>query len=119
MLENPRVGIREITEQINFLGANVRLIPKERNELSHSCIIVTDSLAKLATRFQPSYQKHLAPCDFFLFEKLKNSFREKRHEPLEVINSQSLKAQKVTPTDAYNECKDNCMKLVLVQSGLF
>ena len=58
--------------------------------------IVTGFLAKHETEViaQPPYSPDLAPCDFFLFPKLKYPLRGTRHETIEAIKRNSLKELK-------------------------
>jgi [histone H3]-lysine36 N-dimethyltransferase SETMAR len=79
------------------------------NAPSHSSLIVTEFLAKHETKViaQPPYSPDLAPCDFFLFPKLKYPLRGTRHESIEAIKSNSLKELKAIPAEAYNKCMEN------------
>jgi len=50
------------------------------NAPAHMSLLVRDFLAKTstATMPQPPYSPDLAPCDFFLFPKLKNSMKGRK-----------------------------------------
>ena len=92
-----------------------RLVPKDLNHdnaPSHSRQIVTEFLAKHETKViaQPSYSPYLAPCDFFLFPKLKHPLRGTCHESIEAIKRNSLKELKATPAKAYKKCMENWIK---------
>ena len=56
---------------------------------------------------QPPYSTDLAPCDFFLFPKLKYPLRGTRHESIEAIKRNSLKELKAIPAEAYKKCIEN------------
>ena len=86
-----------------------RLPTKDDNAPSHSSPIVTEFLAKHETKViaQPPYLSDLAPCDFFLFSKLKYPVRGMRHESIEVIKRNSLKELKAIPAEAYKKCMEN------------
>ena len=51
----------------------------------HNSILVTDYLTKVGIKTvpQPPYSPDLAPCDFFLFPKLKENLRGCRYETIE------------------------------------
>ena len=49
----------------------------------------------------------LAPCDFFLFPKLKYPLRGTHHESIEAIRRNSLKELKAIPAEAYKKCMGN------------
>ena len=51
----------------------------------HNSILVTDYLTKMGIKTvpQPSYSPDLAPCDFWLFLKLKEKLRGSRYETIE------------------------------------
>ena len=74
VLENRCVGIREVAEALNI---SYLLLAKE--EFQPDCAKV---LAKHETKViaQSPYSQDLAPCDFFLFPKLKYPLRGTRHE---------------------------------------
>lgn len=52
---------------------------------------------------QAPYSPAMAPCDFFLFHRLKLTHRGKRFESVEIIKQYSLKT---IPKSAYNKCYD-------------
>ena len=66
------------------------------NAPSHTALILRDHFAKNSTHIvpQPPYSPDLAPCDFWLFPKLKRPLRGNRFESIEVIKRESLKALK-------------------------
>ena len=55
------------------------------NVLVHNSILVTDYLTKMGikTVFHTRYSPDLAPCDFWLFPKLKEKLRSCRYETIE------------------------------------
>ena len=56
---------------------------------------------------QPPYSPDLAPCDFFLFPKLKYPLRGTRDESIQAIKRNSLKELKAIPAEAYKKCMEN------------
>ena len=59
---------------------------------------------------QPPYSPDLAPCDFWLFPKLKRPIRGLRFDKIEEIQSESKKALKKIPEIEFNKCFDNWKK---------
>ena len=59
----------------------------------HNSILVTDYLTKMCikTVHQPSYSPDLAPCDFWLFPKLKENLRGCRYETIEEMKEAVMK----------------------------
>ena len=59
----------------------------------HNSILVTDYLTKIRikTVTQPTYSSDLAPCDFWLFPKLKEKLRGSRYERIEEIKEAETK----------------------------
>ena len=104
VLENLCVDIKEVAEALNISYESTQYIVVS----THSSLIVTEFLAKHETKViaQPLYSPDLAPCDFFLFPKLKYLLRETRHESIETIKRNSLKELKAIPAEAYKKCME-------------
>ena len=64
------------------------------NTSVQNSILVTDLLTKMAipTVPQPPYSRDLAPCDFWLFPKLKEKLRDCRYETIEEVKEAVTKA---------------------------
>lgn len=79
------------------------------NAPSHTSTIVREFLAKNSTNIidQAPYSPDMAPCDFFLFPKLKLPLRGRRFESIEVIKENSTKELKAIPESAYKKCFDD------------
>ena len=69
---------------------------------------LTDHFAKNSTHIvpQPPYSPDLAPCEFWLFPKLKRP-RELRFDTIEEIQAESKKALKAIPEIEFNNCFDD------------
>ena len=69
------------------------------NAPSHRATVVTKFKAKNPTNTidQPPYPPDLAPCDFFLFPKLKLTLRGTRFDLIEAIKRNSWKELKAIP----------------------
>lgn len=90
------------------LWSNNSWLLHDDNAPSHRAHIVRDYLTKhqVNTILQPPYSPDMAPCDFFLFPKLKLPLRGKRFESLETIKENATKELKSIPTEAYKMCMD-------------
>lgn len=79
------------------------------NAPAHSSLLVRDFLAKNNTTImpQPPYSPDLAPCDFFLFPKLKRPMKGRRFATIEEIKTASLEELKAIPKSAYEKCFDD------------
>jgi len=79
------------------------------NAPSHKAIVVQEFLAKNSTNVieQAPYSPDMAPCDFFLFPKLKLPLRGRRFESIEAIKENSLKELKAIPQWAYQRCMED------------
>ena len=54
---------------------------------------------------QPPYSPDLAPCDFFLFPKLKRPMKGRTFTTIEEIKTASLEELKAIPKSAYEDWK--------------
>ena len=75
---------------------------------SHTALIISEFLTKKSTNVyrQAPYSPDQAPCDFFLFPRLKLPLRE----TIEAIKENSLRELKAIPLAAYKKCMENWMK---------
>ena len=112
MVENRRVRIKHIAEALNIsYGSTQHILVHVLGikRVAARLLIVTELLAEHEIKViaQPSYSLDLAPCDFFLFPKLKYPLRETCHESIEVIKRNSLKELKAILTEAYKKFMEN------------
>ena len=70
---------------------------------------MTEFLAKHETNViaQTPCSPDLAPCDLFLFPKLKYPLRRMRHESIEAIKRNLVKELKTIPAEAYKKYMEN------------
>lgn len=82
------------------------------NAPSHTALIIRDFLTKHGTTViaQAPYSPDLAPCDFFLFPKLKLPLRGKRFESIESVKENSLRELRAIPERAYQKCMEDWVK---------
>ena len=76
------------------------------NAPAHSSLLVRTFLAKNNTVImpQPPYSPDLAPCEFFLFPRLKRPVKGRRFPTIEEIKTESLRVLKDIPKSAYQKC---------------
>lgn len=76
------------------------------NAPSHTALVLRDHFAKNSTHIipQPPYSPDLAPCDFWLFSKLKRPLRGHRFESIEEIQAASKRELKAIPKIEFIKC---------------
>lgn len=78
------------------------------NAPSHTSLLVNQYLAKnqVATIPHPPYSPDMAPCDFFLFPKLKSTMKGRRFQTIDDIKINTEKELKAISKTAYQECPE-------------
>ena len=128
VMENRRITIGEVAEDVgitdgsfhtifwDILGLKcvaAKFVPKLLNFdlLTCHCLFVI-FLAKNNTVIipQPPYSPDLAPCDFFLFPRLKRPMNGRRFATIEEIKTESLRELKDIPKSAYQKCFEDSKK---------
>ena len=95
------------------------------NALAYSSLLVCNFLAKNNTVIMPQspYSPDLAPCDFFLFPRLKRPMKRRRFATIEEIQTESLRELKDIPKSAYQKCfedwKKRCYKCIISEGDYF
>lgn len=76
------------------------------NAPAHTALILRDHFAKNSTNIvpQPPYSPDLAPCDFWLFSKLKRTLRGNRFDSIEEIKDKSKKELMAIPAIEFEKC---------------
>ena len=76
------------------------------NAPAHNALGIRGSLAKnnIAVLEQPPYSPDLAPCDFFLFPKLKEVIKGTRFQDSEVIKTALMRELQVIPEESFQDC---------------
>ncbi|UYV71381.1 hypothetical protein LAZ67_8002859 [Cordylochernes scorpioides] len=90
VMRNLRKAIRQKRPD---LWKNKNWLLHHDNAPAHTSLLVRDLLAKNNTLMmpQPPYSPYLAPCDFFLFPKLKRPMKGRRYATLDEIKTASVK----------------------------
>jgi len=75
------------------------------NAPAYTTLLVREFLAKNATVImpQPPYSPDMAPCDFFLFPKLKRTLKGRRFANIEEIKTESLEELKAISKIAFHK----------------
>ncbi|UYV75291.1 hypothetical protein LAZ67_12003345 [Cordylochernes scorpioides] len=76
------------------------------NAPAHTALKISKFLQDHSTSVfpQPPYSPDLAPCDFFLFGKLKKKLKGRKFQSIEEIKVESKKAMKAIPKTDYQRC---------------
>lgn len=94
------------------LWENKSFILHHDNAPAHASRLVnnflTDSKTLLLT--QPPYSPDLAPCDFFLFPKMKKTMKGERYATREDIMTASLQELKAIPKSEFQKCFEDWKK---------
>ena len=76
------------------------------NAPSHTALVLLDYFVKNSKHIVPQspYSSDFAPCDFWLFPKLKTPLRGTRFESIDEIKAESKKALMAIPKKDYLAC---------------
>ena len=76
------------------------------NAPAHSSNLVQQFLAKhkIVQFHQPPYSPEIAPCDFWMFLKLKMALKGKRFDDIQTIQSNPTRELKAIPKPAFKDC---------------
>ncbi|KAG5323782.1 MOS1T transposase, partial [Pseudoatta argentina] len=90
------------TNDLGNLWKNKNWLLHHDNAPAHTSLLVREFVAKNNTLMisQPPYSPDLAPCDFFLFPKLKRPMKGRRYDTIEEIKTASKEElNKITKKD--------------------
>ncbi|UYV73990.1 JRKL, partial [Cordylochernes scorpioides] len=106
-------NLREVIRQKRpDLWKNKNWLLHHNNASAHTSLLVRDFLAKNNTLMmpQPPYSPDLAPCDFFLFPKLKRPMKGRRYATLDEINTASKDELKKIFKNDFLKCFEDWKK---------
>ncbi|XP_076165947.1 dihydropteridine reductase isoform X1 [Ptiloglossa arizonensis] len=103
VMRNLREAIRQKRPD---LWKNKNWLLHHDNASAHTSLLVRDFLAKNNTLMmpQPPYSPDLAPCDFFLFPKLKRPMKGRRYATLDEIKTASKEELKRIQKNDFLKC---------------
>ena len=117
VLQNRRLTVRDLTDIVGISEGSVKTILKDNLGLRKvkSRLVpktLREHFAKNSTNIvpQPAYSPDLAPCDFWLFPKLKRPLRGNRFESIEDIKRESKRALMAIPESGYLACFEDWKK---------
>jgi len=101
---------------------NQKLIIHHDNAPAHRSFKISQFLAKNSMTVvpHPPYSPDLAPCDFFLFPKLKLRMKGRRLDTIEEIQEESQQVLDTVPKRVFQECFQawqKCWTAVFMQKG--
>ena len=122
-MNDRRITIREVANDVgipigscheifsNVLGMKrvaAKFVPKLLNfeQKQWRMEVAQESL----TMPQPPYSPVMAPCDFFLFPKIKRTLKGRRFTAIDDIKSASLKELKAIPKIEFDKCFEDSKK---------
>ncbi|UYV62471.1 hypothetical protein LAZ67_2000722 [Cordylochernes scorpioides] len=118
--------IRHLREAIRQkrpdLWKNKNWLLHHDNAPAHTSLLVRDFLAKNNTLMmpQPPYSPDLAPCDFFLFPKLKRPMKGRRYATLDEIKTASKEElKKIIKNDFFEDWKNRWHKCIISHGDYF
>ncbi|UYV78738.1 hypothetical protein LAZ67_16002611 [Cordylochernes scorpioides] len=109
VMRNLREAIRQKRPD---LWKNKNWLLHHDNAPAHTSLLVRDFLAKNNTLMmpQPPYSPDLAPCDFFLFPKLKRPMKGRRYPTLDEIKTASKEELKKILKNDFLKCFEDWKK---------
>ena len=123
VINDRRITIREVADDVgisigscheifsNVLGMKrvaAKFVPKLLNfkQKQRRMEVSQESL----TMPQPPYSPNMAPCDFFLFQKIKRTLKGRRFTAIDDIKSASLEELKAIPKIEFEKCFEDWKK---------
>ena len=133
VMNDRRIIIREVADAVgisigscheivlNILGMKrvaAKFVPKLLNfeQKQRRMEVAQESL----TMPQPSYSPDMAPCDFFLFPRLKRTLKCHRFTAIDDMKSASLKELKAIPKIEFEKCFEDwkkCWHKCIISNG--
>ena len=123
VMNDRRITIREVADDVGIsigsfheIVSNVlvmkrvaeKFVPKLLNfeQKQRRMEVAQESL----TMPQPPYSPEMAPCDFFLFPKIKRTLKGRRFTAIDDIKSASLQELKAISKIEFEKCFEDCKK---------
>ena len=112
--------MRSVRDKRRDLWENNAWVLHHDNAPTHSALSIRQFLVErnVPTLEQPPYSPDLAPCDFFLFPKLKWAIKGTRFPDVEAIQRAVTTELRRIPEEAFRGCieawkkrKDKCVRL--------
>ena len=106
------VCVKQSEKNARICGKNNSSLLHHDNAPAHASLLVHEFLAKnnTVTMPQPPYSPDMAPCNFFLFPKIKRTLKGRRFAAIDDIKSASLKELKAIPKIEFEKCFEDWKK---------
>ena len=97
---------RFIMEDLHMRKICAKLVPKNLSDVCHTSIAVREFLAqnKITTLPHPPYSPDLAPCDFFLFPKLKTHLKGHNFGKAENVQTAAMRVLDNISSEDFLHC---------------
>ncbi|XP_076661839.1 LOW QUALITY PROTEIN: protein GVQW3-like [Halictus rubicundus] len=111
VIDNRRLSVREVAHEVEMSHMSVHNILTEVLGMRRvAARLVPKELNFLQKEHRKAYSPDMAPCDFFLFPKLKLPLWGRRFESIEAIKENSHKELKAPPSSAFKKCFEDWEK---------
>ena len=120
VINDRRITIREVADDVGIsIGSCHEICAKTIHgfcttimQPAHTSLLVREFVAKNNTVTMPQlpYSPDMAPCDFFLFPKIKRTLKGRRFTAIDDIKSASLKELKAIPKIEFEKCFEDWKK---------
>ena len=106
--------LRSVREKRRELWQDNSWLLHHDNAPAHNALNIRQFLAErnIAVLEQPQYSPDLAPCDFFLFPKLKGVIKGTRFEDVEDIKMAVTTELRVISEESFQECMEGWQRRV-------
>ena len=103
-----RLLLRSLCEKRRELRQDKSRLLHHHNAPAHNALSIRQFLAEknIAVLEKPPYSPDLAPCDFFLFPKLKGIIKGTRFEGVEAIKRAVTTELKGIPEESFQQCTE-------------
>ena len=100
--------MRSVREKRRELWETRSWLLHHDNVPAHNVLGIREFLAKnnIAVLKQPPHSSDLAPCDFFLFPKLKEVIKGTRFQDSEAIKIAVTRELRAVPDESFQECME-------------
>jgi transposase len=97
-----------LTQDLGMRRVSAKLVMHHDNAPCHAALSVREFLAKyrILVVLHPPYSPDLAPCDFFLFPRLKSTLKGKRFQDVAEIQLNTTLQLQAIPKQAYQICTE-------------
>ena len=109
--------LRSVREKRRELWQDKSWLLHHDNAPAHNALSILQFLAEknIAVLEQPPYSPDLAPCDFFLFPKLKGIIKGTRFEGVEAIKRAVTTELRGIPEQSFQQCTEAWQRRIILK----